>query len=79
MNRSKQTPLAARIRARRESMELSQDAAADLCGVDRQVYCRIEQGRSNGSLESIPGIAKGLRIPLEELIKLRRAFLERSS
>jgi transcriptional regulator with XRE-family HTH domain len=50
-------------------MELSQDAFADLCGLDRTYIGGIERGERNVSLRNISLIAKALKCSIAELME----------
>jgi transcriptional regulator with XRE-family HTH domain len=43
-------------------MKLSQEAFADLCGLDRSYMGRVERGEKNISFENIQRIAKALKL-----------------
>lgn len=53
----------------RKERNLSQEALAMLCNVDRTYIGRIEQLKRNPSLEILQKIADGLNIELHELLK----------
>jgi transcriptional regulator with XRE-family HTH domain len=55
------------VRKLREAKELSQEAFADKCGLDRTYISGIERGRRNLSLRNIEVIAKALGISLSKL------------
>jgi transcriptional regulator with XRE-family HTH domain len=55
------------VRQRRSKMRLSQEAFADLCGLDRTYLGGIERGERNVALVNIEKIAKAFRISLSEL------------
>ena len=48
---------------------MSQEAFADMCGLDRTYVGGIERGERNVALVNIEKIAKALRIPISELFK----------
>jgi transcriptional regulator with XRE-family HTH domain len=58
-----------RLRELREAKELSQEAFAAECGLDRTYISGIERGRRNVSLRNIEVIAKALGISISELTK----------
>jgi len=58
-----------RIRELRLSKDLSQEAFADLCHLDRTYIGGIERGERNVSLRNIEKIALALRIPISELFQ----------
>lgn len=64
-------PLSARlakaIRARREALDVSQEAFADQIGVHRTYYGAVERGKQNLTLKSIEKIANGLDISVSAL------------
>ena len=53
-----------RIQAAREAAELSQETLATKIGMTRGNYSRIEQGRTNVTLDSLLRIAAGLGLRL---------------
>lgn len=57
------------IRDKRELQNLTQFELASKAGVDRNYIGMLERGERNPSYLSLQKIAKGLGIPLEELIK----------
>lgn len=58
-----------RIRNLRTAKELSQEAFAAECGLDRTYISGIERGRRNVSLRNIEVIATALGISISELTK----------
>lgn len=58
-----------RVRALRLHMKLSQDAFADLCGLDRTYIGGIERGERNVSLKNISLIANALKCSIAELME----------
>lgn len=58
-----------RIRTLRQARGLSQEAFADLCGLDRTYISGIERGVRNISLRNIEVLAKALNISLSDLFK----------
>ena len=56
-----------RVRDRRTSRGLSQEAFAGKCGLDRTYISGIERGKRNVSLRNIAVIAKTLGISISEL------------
>ena len=59
--------LGTRVRELRKAKGLSQEAFADLCGLDRTYISGIERGNRNVSLRNIELIAKALGISISEL------------
>ena len=57
------------IRRIREEQEISQEEAAERCGLHRTYYSGIERGVRNVSIVNIERIARGLRTSLPELFK----------
>lgn len=58
-----------RVRARREQLGLSQEAAAVACGVHWTFLGQVERGQRNISLSNIVKLAQGLKIDPGELVK----------
>ena len=56
------------IRSHRSRLELSQEALADIAGLDRSHMGRIERGQRNLSLLNLQRIASALEIRLSELL-----------
>jgi transcriptional regulator with XRE-family HTH domain len=57
------------VRRRRQKLGVSQEAFADICGLDRTYVGGIERGERNVSIVNIEKIAKALRISLSELLR----------
>lgn len=57
------------IRRIREAQEISQEEAAERCGLHRTYYSGIERGIRNVSLINIEKIAKGLKQELPNLFR----------
>jgi transcriptional regulator with XRE-family HTH domain len=57
------------IRQRRNKMRVSQEAFADLCGLDRTYVGGIERGERNVGLVNVEKIARAFRISLSELFR----------
>ena len=57
------------MRAAREKVGLSQQALADQIGMTRGNYARIEQGRTNVTLDTMLRIAAGLGARVEIVFK----------
>jgi transcriptional regulator with XRE-family HTH domain len=58
-----------RVRERRTSLGLSQEAFADKCKLDRTYISGIERGKRNVALRNIEAIAKALGITIAELVQ----------
>jgi transcriptional regulator with XRE-family HTH domain len=58
-----------RIRELRHAAELSQEAFADKCGLDRTYIGGIERGERNLGLRNIALLAKALNVSLSELME----------
>ena len=57
------------IRQKRRKLGVSQEAFADMCGLDRSYIGGIERGERNVALVNIEKIARALRLPLNELFR----------
>jgi transcriptional regulator with XRE-family HTH domain len=57
------------VRQRRAKIGLSQEAFADLCGLDRTYMGGIERGERNVALVNLEKIANALHLPLSELFR----------
>ena len=57
------------VRNKRHKLGVSQEAFADICGLDRTYIGGIERGERNVALVNIEKIAKALEIPLLELFR----------
>jgi transcriptional regulator with XRE-family HTH domain len=55
------------VRKRRQKLGVSQEAFADMCGLDRTYIGGIERGERNVALVNIEKIAKALKLSLSEL------------
>ncbi|MVF14470.1 helix-turn-helix transcriptional regulator [Ketobacter sp. MCCC 1A13808] len=58
-----------KVREIRKSKELSQEALADIAGVDRSYMGHIERGEKNITLTKIYQIAEALNINASELLE----------
>ena len=59
-----------KIRSLRKKQNLTQEALADLCFLDRTYIGGIERGERNFSLINLFKIAKSLNIRPEEIVKV---------
>jgi transcriptional regulator with XRE-family HTH domain len=57
------------VRQKRHKLGVSQEAFADLCGLDRSYIGGIERGEQNVALVNIEKIARALRISISELFR----------
>jgi transcriptional regulator with XRE-family HTH domain len=57
------------VREKRAALQLSQEAFADKCKLDRTYISGIERGRRNVALRNIDAIAKALGITIAELVQ----------
>ena len=57
------------VRQKRHKLGVSQEAFADLCGLDRTYLGGIERGERNVALVNIEKIARALRLSLAELMR----------
>lgn len=57
------------IRRIREEQEITQEEAADRCGLHRTYYSGIERGVRNLSLLNIERVSRGLKTPLARLFE----------
>jgi transcriptional regulator with XRE-family HTH domain len=57
------------VRERRHRLRVSQEAFADMCGMDRTYMGGIERGERNVSLVNIERIAKTFKVTLSELFR----------
>lgn len=58
-----------KVRARRKTLGLSQEALADKCGLDRTYVSLIERGKRNPSLLNLLRLADGLETSASNLIE----------
>jgi len=58
-----------RVRELRKAKDLSQEAFADKCGLDRTYISGIERGKRNVALRNIEVIARALGISISELMR----------
>lgn len=63
------------VRQVRKTRGFSQEAFADLCGIDRSYMGCVERGESNLALVNIEKIVRALNMPLSEFFK----FVDASS
>lgn len=61
--------LGERVRARRESLGISQEAAAELAGVHWTFLGQVERGRRNLRFHNLLKIASGLGVDPAELVQ----------
>jgi transcriptional regulator with XRE-family HTH domain len=57
------------VRSLRHAAELSQEAFADKCGLDRTYISGIERGKRNVSLRNIEVIADALGMTISEMFQ----------
>jgi transcriptional regulator with XRE-family HTH domain len=57
------------LRQRRQKLGVSQEAFADLCGLDRTYVGGIERGERNVALVNIEKIAKALQMSIAQLFR----------
>lgn len=57
------------MRQKRIKMRASQEAFADLCGLDRTYIGGIERGERNVALVNLERIARALKLSLSELFR----------
>lgn len=63
-----QQKLGAAVRKHRKSLGYSQDAFADAIGMHRAYFSAIERGERNVTLVTMSRLAKGLSIPISQLL-----------
>jgi len=61
--------LAANLRSARQRLQISQEALADLAGVDRTFVGSVERQERNISLDNIERLAVALQMDIAELLK----------
>lgn len=61
--------LAANLRSARDRLQISQEALADLAGVDRTFVGSVERRERNISLDNIERLAVALKMDIAELLK----------
>lgn len=59
-----------RLIGQRRKLNLSQREVAEMAGVDRTYYGRLENGHRDGDIETWYNIARALRWPLETVSEL---------
>ena len=64
-----QEALAERVKARRDELDLSQDAFAHGRGIDRTYLAALESGRRNPTLRTLARLAKALDVDLGDLLQ----------
>jgi transcriptional regulator with XRE-family HTH domain len=57
------------VRQRRVRLGISQEAFANKCGVHRTYVGKVERGEQNVSMSSLARIAKGLGVPVWQLVR----------
>jgi transcriptional regulator with XRE-family HTH domain len=57
------------VRRKRQELQVSQEAFADMCGLDRTYIGGIERGERNVALVNIEKIAKTLRLSIAQLFR----------
>lgn len=63
-------PFGQGIRARRETLGISQERLAERCGFDRTYISMLERGTRNPSLLNVVKLAKGLGTSVSELTEV---------
>jgi transcriptional regulator with XRE-family HTH domain len=71
--------LAAAIREIRARQQLSQERVAGIGGVGRKYVGQIERGEIVPSFAALVGIARGLDVPLSELVRVYEERLRASA
>jgi transcriptional regulator with XRE-family HTH domain len=61
--------LGASVRQRRERLGFSQEAFASKCGVHRTYVGKVERGEQNVSMSSLARLARGLGVPVWQLVR----------
>ena len=61
--------LAEKIKSKRLELNLSQEALADKCGLDRTYVSLIERSKRNPSYLSLIKLCDGLEISIKELLE----------
>lgn len=56
------------VRARRKTLDLSQEALADAAGIDRSHMCKIERGERNVTFLNIVRIAAAMQCSPSDLL-----------
>lgn len=56
------------IRREREHQQITQEEAAERCGLHRTYYSGVERGVRNVSLVNIERISRGLRVTISQLL-----------
>ncbi len=70
MAESSKNNIARMVRRSREKMGISQEKLARLADVSNNTIINIEAGKQdNPTIETLKKIAKGLNVPIEDLIK----------
>ncbi|MBE2287002.1 MAG: helix-turn-helix transcriptional regulator [Prosthecobacter sp.] len=64
---------AANLKEQRLAKGLSQEDLADLCGLHRTYVGSVERGERNISIDNMERFAQALEMPLEKLIRERKA------
>jgi transcriptional regulator with XRE-family HTH domain len=59
----------ARVRSRRQELELSQERLADACGLHWTFVGQVERGQRNITLHNILKLAVGLQVDPGELVR----------
>ncbi|SFL90908.1 helix-turn-helix domain-containing protein [Pelosinus propionicus] len=68
-----------RIRALREMQGITQLELAEKAGIDNSLVSRIENGQSEGSIQSLKKIATVLGVTVAELLNESTASIEKES
>jgi transcriptional regulator with XRE-family HTH domain len=66
------------VRELRERSDLTQEALAELCDLDRTYISGIERGIRNPTIQTIWIIAAGLNVSSQELMKLTEDHINRT-
>ncbi len=59
------------VRERRIALKLSQEDLAEAAGVHRTYVGMIERGEKNITLRNIEKFSRALRLPIDQLLKLK--------
>jgi transcriptional regulator with XRE-family HTH domain len=78
MARSRQQAFGDALRELREERDLSQEAAALACGIDRAYFGRLERAAKTPTLKTLWRIADGLDTRPSELLARAERILDRA-
>lgn len=65
-----------RIRTIRIKNRISQEELADICGINKGTLSKLENGERDPSVKTILRLARGLNVPISDILELHLDYFE---